>query len=100
MATVVYRCSKVITRLSENKSGLQTKTEGNTSTIRGKQRNKHKLLNLEEKLKRKVPNQMAISKAQKNNYHDNDGIEWIFYNCLYHKRLDITHYSTETTTEK
>ena len=38
-ATVVYRCSKVINRLRENKSGLQTKTEGNTSTIRGKQRN-------------------------------------------------------------
>ena len=38
-ATVVYRCSKVINRLRENKSGLQTKTEYNTSTIREKQRN-------------------------------------------------------------
>lgn len=35
MATVVYRCSIIINRLSENKSGLQTKTEGNTSTIKG-----------------------------------------------------------------
>ena len=34
-ASVTYRCSKVINRLLENKSGLQTKTEGNTSTIRG-----------------------------------------------------------------
>ena len=34
--TVVYRCSKVINRLGENKSWLQTKTKGNTSTIRGK----------------------------------------------------------------
>ena len=32
-ATVVYRCSKVINQLRENKSGLQTKTEGNTLTI-------------------------------------------------------------------
>ena len=38
-ATVVYHCSKVINRLKENKSGLQTKTEVTTSTIRGKQRN-------------------------------------------------------------
>ena len=38
-ATVEYRCSKVINRLRENKSGLQTKTQGNTSTLRGKQRN-------------------------------------------------------------
>ena len=36
---MVYRCSKVINRLRENKSMLQTKTEGNTSTISGKQRN-------------------------------------------------------------
>ena len=38
-ATVVYHCSKVINRLKENKSGLQTKTEGNTSTMRGKRQN-------------------------------------------------------------
>ena len=38
-ATLIYRSSKVINRLRENKSGLQTKPEGNTSTIRGKQRN-------------------------------------------------------------
>ena len=37
--TVVYRCSKVINRLRENKSALQTKTEGNTSTKTGKQQN-------------------------------------------------------------
>ena len=35
--TVVYRCSKVINRLRENQSRLQTKTEGNKSTTRGKQ---------------------------------------------------------------
>ena len=29
-ATVVNRCSKVINQLRDNKSGLQTKTEGNT----------------------------------------------------------------------
>ena len=40
-ATVVYRCSKVIHRLRENKSGLQTKTEVNTSTLRGKERNRN-----------------------------------------------------------
>ena len=37
-ATVVYSCLKVIKRLRENKTGLQTKTKGNTSTIRGRQR--------------------------------------------------------------
>ena len=37
-ATVVYRCLKVINQLRENKSGLQTKTEVITSTVRGKQR--------------------------------------------------------------
>ena len=37
--TVVDRCSKVINRLRENKSGLHTKTEVNTSTIRENQRN-------------------------------------------------------------
>ena len=31
--------AKVINKLSENKSGLQTKSEGNTSTTRGNQRN-------------------------------------------------------------
>ena len=31
--TVVYRCSKIINQLRENKSRLQTKTEVNTSTI-------------------------------------------------------------------
>ena len=36
--TVLYRCSKVINRLKENISGLLTKTEVNTSTIRRKQR--------------------------------------------------------------
>ena len=35
-ATVVYWCSKVINRLRENKSGLQTKSEGNTSSLKGK----------------------------------------------------------------
>ena len=36
MATVVHRCSKFINRLrKKNKSWLQTKTEGNTSNIRG-----------------------------------------------------------------
>ena len=38
-ATVVYRCSKVTNRSRENNYGLQTKTEGNTSIIRVKQRN-------------------------------------------------------------
>ena len=38
-ATVVYRCSKVINRLREKLSGLHTETEGNTSNVRGKQRN-------------------------------------------------------------
>ena len=37
-ATVVNRCSKIINRLRENKSSVQTKTEESTSTIRGKQR--------------------------------------------------------------
>ena len=36
---VVYRCSKAKHQLRENKSGLQTNTEGNTSAIRGKQLN-------------------------------------------------------------
>lgn len=35
---VVYRCSKVINILRKNKSVLQSKTEENTSNIRGKQR--------------------------------------------------------------
>ena len=35
-------------RLGENKSGLQTKTEGNTQTIRGKQRN-NKNIELQQK---------------------------------------------------
>ena len=33
-ATVVYRCSKFMNRLRKKKSGLQTKTEGNTSNTR------------------------------------------------------------------
>ena len=38
-ATRVYRCTKFINRLREKtKSGLQTKTEGNTSNIRGELR--------------------------------------------------------------
>ena len=39
--TVVYRCSKVITRLRENKSGSQTLTERNTSTMRREKQQKH-----------------------------------------------------------
>ena len=46
-ATVVYRSSMIINRLSE--TGVQTKTEGNTSTIRGKQR-KNKQAELQQKL--------------------------------------------------
>ena len=38
-ATVVYRCSKVTNQSRDNKSGLQTKTEGNSSTIREKHLN-------------------------------------------------------------
>ena len=38
-ATVVHRYSMVIHQLSENKSGLQSKTFENTFTIRGKQWN-------------------------------------------------------------
>ena len=37
--TVVYRCSKVMNRLRENKSVLQTKTEGTKLILRLKQRN-------------------------------------------------------------
>ena len=37
--TVVYRCPKVINRLRENQTGLQTKTKENTTTMRGTQRN-------------------------------------------------------------
>ena len=55
-ATVVYRCSKVIIRLTENKSGLQTKTEGKIQIT--------KILKSEENSKLKVPNQIAKSKAQ------------------------------------
>ena len=33
---IVYCCSKVINRLRENKSGLQTSTEDNTLIIKGK----------------------------------------------------------------
>ena len=38
-ATVGYRCIIVINPLRENKSGLQTKTEGKTSHVRGQQWN-------------------------------------------------------------
>ena len=36
-ATLAYRCSKFINRLRESKSRFQTKTERNTSTLKGKQ---------------------------------------------------------------
>ena len=42
-AMVVYRWSKVINRLRENESRLETISEGNTSTVRGKQRNNRTL---------------------------------------------------------
>ena len=56
-ATVVYRCSLVITRLRENKSGLQTQIEGNSSTIRGNNDTKKKHSSATKKLKRDIQNQ-------------------------------------------
>ena len=41
-ATVVKRCSNVIYRLRDNKSGLQTKTEVNASTIKRKKTKQQK----------------------------------------------------------
>lgn len=37
--TILHRCSKVVNQFRENKSGLQTITEGNSSIIRGKKQN-------------------------------------------------------------
>ena len=66
-AIVVYCCSKVTNRLRENKkSGLQTKTEGDTSNIKGKQQNnRNTKVQQQKKNKKKTTNQTTMQHTQK-----------------------------------